>query len=205
MPDLGAARDGFFQPPGVFQHFRRGPAAAVAPAVGQQVVGVQLLLLVALPAAHDLPGLQHPVVGGDPQVLGLVAGGMAHVVPGGGEMSENLRAVDALPQEGVVGELVDVVPAQLGGHEIVHAALFADLWQGRRVAEHVGEPQDPAVHAELLPEKALAVEELPNQGFAGGKVAVGLYPHAAFGLPVPGRTSWRMRSKRAGWSSLTNS
>ena len=99
-------------------------------------------------------------------------------------MGEDLGAVDAPPDDGVVGHLVDLVPGQLGGHEVVDAALLHDLGQGAGVAEHVRQPQDAVVHAELLLEEPLAVDELAHQGLAGGQVAVGFQPHAALRLPA---------------------
>ena len=99
-------------------------------------------------------------------------------------MGQDLGAVDTPPHHGVVGDLVDLVPGQLGGHKVVDAALLHDLGQGAGVAEHVRQPQDAVVHAELVLEKPLAVDELAHQGLAGGQVAVGFQPHAALGLPA---------------------
>ncbi len=99
-------------------------------------------------------------------------------------MGQDLGAVDAPPHKGVVGDLVELVPGQLGGHEVVDAALAHDLGQRARIAEHVGQPQDAVVHAEFFLEEALAVDELPHQAFAAGQVAVGFHPHAALGFPA---------------------
>ena len=54
-----------------------------------------------------------------------------------------------------------------------------DLGQGRRVAEHVGQPDVVGLQAELLEVEALPVDDLAHQRLARGDVAVGLHPHAA--------------------------
>ena len=59
-----------------------------------------------------------------------------------------------------------------------------DLRQRSRIAKHVWEPQNLAVLAEFPLEKALSVQELPHERFAGGQVRVGLDPHAALDLPA---------------------
>ena len=123
--------------------------------------------------------MQHAVVSGEEAFLGILADAQ-----GGDQVGQNLGSVDAAPHEGVVGDLVDLVPGQLGGHEVVHTGLLHDLGQSAGVAEHVGQPQDPVVHAEFFLEELLAVHELADQGFTGGQVAVGFQPHAAFGLPA---------------------
>ena len=179
LAHLRYALDAALHALGHFQHLAGGAAAAVAVAKGHQDVVVDLLVLIALPAAHDGVRVQAAVVGGEKVLL--------HVLPhvnGGDEVREHLAAVDAAPDEGVVGDLVDLVPGQLGGHEIVDAAALHDLRQGAGIAEHVRQPEDAAVYAELILEKALAVHELPDEGLAGGEVGVGLHPHAAFGLPA---------------------
>ena len=43
-------------------------------------------------------------------------------------MSEDLRAVDALPKEGAVWELVDIIPRELLSHKVVDPTVFDNLW-----------------------------------------------------------------------------
>ena len=115
------------------------------------LVGV-LLLLEAGPGAGHHGGLVCAGVGGvDVGLAGLGE------VPRGAEAGEHLAAVDALPEEGVIGELVVLVPADLGGKELIHPGFPEDLGQGGAVAEHVRQP---------------------------GEVAVGLQPHGALHLPA---------------------
>ena len=59
------------------------------------------------------------------------------------------------------------------------------LREGRGVAEGVRQPHPLGLHAELLQEEPLAVDELPGQRLAAGQVAVGLHPHAADRRPLP--------------------
>ena len=99
-------------------------------------------------------------------------------------MGQYFAAVNTAPHKGIVGDPVDLVPGQLGGHEVVHTGLLHDLGQSAGVAEDVGQPQDAVIHTKLFLEELLAVDELTDQGFAGGQVAVGFQPHAALGLPA---------------------
>ena len=179
LADHGDARDTLFHALGGLQHLPGGTAAAVAVAVADQDVVVDLLILVALPAAHDGTGVEHAVVGGEEALLRILVD-----AGGGNQVGQNLGAVDAPPDEGVVGDAVDLIPGQLGGHEVVDAGLAHDLGQGTGVAKDIGQPQDLVVLAEFLPEEPLAVEELTDQALAGGQIAVGLQPHAAFRLPA---------------------
>ena len=175
----GKAGHAVFHSVGGFQHGAGRAAAAVAVAVGDQNVVVDVLILVALPAADDSIGMKHAVVGGEEALLFVLPNAQR-----GDQMGQNLRTVDAAPAEGVVGHLVKLVPGQLGGHEVFDAAFLHDLGQGSGIAKHVRQPEDAVFHAEFVPEEALAVEELPHQTFAAGQVAVRFYPHAAFRLPA---------------------
>ena len=100
-------------------------------------------------------------------------------------MCQNLGAVNATPLKGVVGHLIKLVPCQLGGHEIVNAALCHNLGQCAGVTKDIGQPQDAVVHAKFFFEELFPIQELANQTFAAGQVAVSLDPHAAFRLPAP--------------------
>lgn len=54
-------------------------------------------------------------------------------------VGEYARAIDALPPECVVGELVDVVPRQLLRQEVLDPTLLDDLRELTRVnGNHVG-------------------------------------------------------------------
>ena len=54
----------------------------------------------------------------------------------------------------MIGELLAAVvaPEDLLGDQVLDAAVLQDLRQRRRVAKGVGQPQDLAVDAQLLPE-----------------------------------------------------
>ena len=100
------------------------------------------------------------------------------------EVRDDARAVDALPHERVVRELVVAVPGELLREEEADAALAQDLRQLAGVAEDVGEPEVARDDAELLLEEALPDEALAHERLARGDVAVGLDPHAALHLPA---------------------
>ncbi len=103
----------------------------------------------------------------------------------GREMGQHTRAIDALPHEGVAGRLVELVPGQLLGQEIIDPGQFHDLRQRPAVAEHIRVPELPAAPAKLGFEEALPVQELPHQRFARGQVAVRFDPGAAGGDELP--------------------
>ena len=176
-PPLGDAwRAGeILQPSAILQHLRRGPAAPVAETEGQQHLVVVLLLLIGIPGTLHLPGLQRAVVGGEP----MAAGGVD-------EVGQHFSAIHAPPPEGVVGELVILVPRDLGSHEVLEARTLDDLGQGPGVAKDVGQPQHRAARgAEVLFKQPGAQEELAHQRLPARDVAVHLHPGAADGLPAP--------------------
>ena len=98
------------------------------------------------------------------------------------QVSQDLGAVYAPPEKGVVGELVGIVPGHFGGQKVLDAAALHDLGNGRGVAEGVRQPEGVGQVAEVLFGEALAPEELADHGLAGGDVAVALHPDAAVGL-----------------------
>src|SRR5699024_10049598 len=104
MADAGAghAGDAPGQPALGLQHGGGGAAAAVAVAEALQHVPGQVLVLEALPAAHDLFGVQQAVVGGVEVGAGVQVG-VGVVVFGGDEVGQHLGAVDAPPAGQVVG------------------------------------------------------------------------------------------------------
>jgi hypothetical protein len=140
-----------------------GPAAAVAPAEGQQARVEAVLLPPLAPAADDVAWAGLGVI--------VVA-----------EVDDDLRAVDAFPRERVVRERVAavVVPEDLGRGEVLRPAAAHHLRQRARVAEDVRQPEHLVFQAELLADEALAVEKLPDQALAAGDVRVHLDPRAAF-------------------------
>src|SRR6267154_4993016 len=99
--------------------------------------------------------------------LNLVGAEAAVVRVGGREVREDARPVDSLPEKGVVLWLVGVVPRKLLGQKKVAARLARKLRQVARIAEDVGQPEDPRLVAELAREKPLAVQQLSHQRLAG--------------------------------------
>ncbi|GBC97401.1 hypothetical protein HRbin16_03224 [bacterium HR16] len=163
------ARHPFYitQASGVFQHLRGGTASAVAVTVDvERTVGAVVLTEVAH-VVHQLARCHVAVVG-----------------VGGRKVREDARAVDALPQEGVMREPVHLVPADFLCHKVADARLLQDLWQARRVAEYVGQPQFHRLDAELLHPEPLAVQNLSHQRLAAGDITIRLHPHRAGYLPL---------------------
>ena len=95
------------------------------------------------------------------------------------EVGQQLGAVDALPQERAVRELVVHTPRQLLRQEIFDASRLDDLRDLRTVAECVRQEEHLDLLAELARGEALSVEHLSDHGLAAGHVAVELDPRAA--------------------------
>ena len=147
------------------QHLGGAAAAAVAVAEHAQGLSAHLLVLVALPVLLDLAG----------HVPGDEVGGRHAGIHAG--------AVDALPEEVVVGEAVGIVPGgHLVGDEVIHAALFQDLRQDPAVAEHVRQPGVVDGLAEGTAKEVLTIEQLTNQALGSRHVAVRLHIHGAHRL-----------------------
>ena len=162
----------------VFEHLARGAAAAVAEAVGHQQVILQFLLLEVLPRAERLGDVGHRVVG--------AGEGTAHFLDRA-EVRQDLRAVDALPEEGIEGQAVVLAPADLDGHEIAQARLLDQLRQRPGIAEDIGQPQHGrfGVLAKVFAEETAPEQELAREGFRAAQVAVRFDPHATHRLPTP--------------------
>ena len=144
-------------------------AAAVAKAVADHLHLAQALVLDHVaPAVFRIHEVGQGLGAGE--VMGL------------GEVGEHLRAVQARPGEGIVGEVRGVVPGHLGGDEVVHAALLHDLGDGGGVAEGIRQPEGVGGIAEVLAGEALAPEKLADHALAAGDVAVALHVHRAVGL-----------------------
>src|SRR5688572_8451225 len=87
-----------------------------------------------------------------------------------GKVSPNTCAIDPLPPKGVVRKLVYLVPRNLLGQKIVYVALRKYLRRCCGVSEYVRQPHIFCCNTELLLEIALAIQELPHERFATGKV-----------------------------------
>ena len=171
-------RDGFFrdhlgqsfevaQPAGFFQHLDGGAAAAVAESIDEQGTRGAVVILEVLDVVSKFLGTDLGVVGVRRR-----------------KMSEDVGPVDALPEEGVMGKFVELAPGDFLREEVFDPRFFHDLRQRGGVPEHVGDPHVAGHIAELLLEIAFAVENLADQRFARGQVAIGLDPHGPDRLPL---------------------
>ncbi len=114
--------------------------------------------------------------GGAPQVAD---GGLRCVRLGGREVGEHLAPVGPLPREGVELGLRETVPEELLREEARDAGAAHELRQLPVVAERIRAPELGAAHAEPRLEPALPVQELTDERFSGGDVAIRLDPGAA--------------------------
>ena len=62
-----------------------------------------------------------------------------------------------------MGDPVGVVPADLGGHEIIDAKTVHDLGQSGGVTKGIRQPQHVGIRIEVLFEVSTAVKKLPRQ------------------------------------------
>ena len=160
LADLGNPLDTLFHTNRSFKHLPCRAAAAVTVAVGHQNIIVDILVLIAHPAAHDRIGMKHSVVCREEIFDWLIHAQCRD------QVRQHLRAVNPSPPHCVIGNLVKLVPRKLGGHKIVDSAFFHNLRQRTGIPKHVRQPQNAVVHAKLFLEKALAVHKLTHKGLA---------------------------------------
>jgi len=98
---------------------------------------------------------------------------------------QNLRAVQPLPPEEVVGKWIRLRPVHLVSEERVDAGQGQQLRKRRAEPETVREPAHRRGLAEGRSKIALAVEKLAADRLPAGHVEVGLHPHAPHRLPAP--------------------
>ena len=152
-----------------FDVFRGGAASAVADAVKTHEVGERVALGVA--------GLRlHQLLRPDCGIVGVF----------GREVGQNLAVVDALPEERVVREAVELAPGEFLCEKIFASGFPDDLGEGGGVAENIGNPEISDVNPEFIFKEVLAVEELADHGFSADEVAVRFNPHSALNFPASG-------------------
>ena len=100
-------------------------------------------------------------------------------------MRQHAAAIDPFPLEEVVWKQIGLVPIHLDREEAVDPGPAQNLRHPAGESEYVGQPGYPVALAEGLLEVTLPVDDVANQCFATGHVAVGLEPHAAARLPPP--------------------
>jgi len=100
---------------------------------------------------------------------------------------QHARAVQALPPEAVIRQVVVLVPADLDGEEVFQPGLLDQLRQRPGIAEHIRQPQHRRLcpRPEVLPKEAAAQQKLAGQRLRAADVAVGLNPHPTDRLPAP--------------------
>ena len=163
---------------GLDRHPRRGLQVR-HPARGRDELAGRAATAVAVPERHQRPGRRAVLGEVALRVCELAAGQVGVVGVDRREVGEHPGPVQALPPEGVVRELVLLVPGDLLGQEPLRPGQLHQLRQRRGVAERVRQPDLLGVDAVLVQEEPLAVHELPGQRLAAGQVGVGLDPHAA--------------------------
>ena len=143
-------------------HLIRRTAATVAEAVGHQhAVALSLVPDGFQPFAHALlvdPGLD------------------------GVEVDRHRRAVDAQPEECLIRECIGVVPAELGGEEILDTAGLQNLRQRRGITKGIRQPEGVRLIAEFLAQISLTPDELTAERLGAREVSVTLNPSRAIDL-----------------------
>ena len=98
------------------------------------------------------------------------------------EVNGDFAAVNSLPHEGLIGEGICVVPAELCCKEILNSTALHDLRKSGRIAEGIGKPECVGFVAELVTEISLTTDELTAECLGSGKVAVTFNPGCAVAL-----------------------
>ena len=151
LSDGRNALNAFFHADGSLQHLSGRAAAAVPVAVRNENVVVDILILIAHPAAHNSIRMKHAVIGRK-----IIFDGLADAQRRD-QMRQHFRTVDAPPHHRIVRYFVKLVPGQFRRHKIIDAALFHDLRERPRISEDIRKPQNPVIHAELFPEESFSV------------------------------------------------
>ena len=157
LTDFRNALDAFVHTTGHFHHISGRTAAAVAVTEAYENIVVDILILIAVPAAHDSIRMKHAVISGEEAGLGLTDS------QGRDQMGKDPASVDSLPHEAVIRVFVELVPGKLRGHKILDATFFHNLGKSCAVAEYVRQPEDLVLHVKLFFEKSLSELELANQ------------------------------------------
>ena len=167
----------------IFQHVPGSSPAPVSKSVTDQRTVVQPLLTVTFPGSLDLGGIQIPVIGGKVFRPFFLLNGRRVVIFGTDKMGQDPCAVYSLPQESIIRHPVGFIPADFCGHKVTDSTFFHNLGKRGGITEHIRQPQDLIIHAELLPEESFPIQELANQRLSGRQITVGLHKHAAFRFP----------------------
>lgn len=83
-------------------------------------------------------------------------------------------------------DFVDAVPTQFLGRKGGDIEFLKDLRKGGAIAKDIGEEHVDAIDAEFFAEILTTIEELPDEGFTAGQVAVRFDPHRANRFPIAG-------------------
>ncbi|OQA63335.1 MAG: hypothetical protein BWY37_02204 [Firmicutes bacterium ADurb.Bin262] len=101
------------------------------------------------------------------------------------QLGENVVAVDAVPLAQVEGNAVGAAPLQLACREADEVGVARNTRQRKAETEAVGDENILGSHAELTLEKAVAVENIPEQRLGRGGVDIAVLIAAARGHPAP--------------------
>ena len=120
--------------PAHFQHISRDTAATVPISIRDQDVMTELFVLELSPAANDSMRRHHAIIGG------IARGSILAFSWCINEIGHDFAAIDAAPEEEIMGNRIILIPADLRGHKGVDFAELKNLRQGPAVAKHVRQP-----------------------------------------------------------------
>ena len=170
-PEVGARQRGErLQLTVTLEHLGGRPPRSVAVADREKSLRVELFAPEVAPGAGEGNRAQPAVV----THIGVVE-----------PVRQNLRAVQPLPPEEVVGKWIRLGPVHLVSEERVDAGQRQQLRKRRTEPEAIREPAHRRSLAEGRSKVPLAVEKLAADRLPAGHVEVGLYPHAPNRLPAP--------------------
>jgi hypothetical protein len=98
------------------------------------------------------------------------------------EVNGNFAAVNSLPDKGLIGKGIGVIPAELRGEEILNSAALHNLGKSCRITEGIGKPEGVGFIAKLITEISLATNKLTAESLRSGEVTVALNPGCAVTL-----------------------
>ena len=99
-------------------------------------------------------------------------------------VAQDLTAIKRNPLECSVGEVIDVVPAELLGEETAHPSQAAYLRDLCRVPERIWQPESCASLTEVCLEESLSIQELSDQRLSTWHICIVLDPAPTDGLEV---------------------
>ena len=156
-PRHGKSRNPPAHAPLILQLLTGRSAAAVSEAIAAENLPVQILVRIPRPCSLHLARVQVTVICSKVLSLCSILNSSLMVISCRNKMRQRPCSINTFPQEGIIGHLVGLVPADLRCHEVADAAQLHDLRQSRGIAEDVRKPQNLVILSKFLPEEPFSI------------------------------------------------